>query len=326
MLLPDSRLHGRPPPRRTGTCSGSGVDTTLRATEGALLVQSKLSRGPASLSRMGKGFLEPHGMGLAAYCALPGERTTEERVLAINIGRLTRSLRYTTAAAQSARRFRSFSRTSFRMLYDLRDQGQAAGTILDVGANKGQFSAAARSLFPEAVIHSFEPLPRAAEQLRRVSSGDARWFVHEVAVTARNETATLRVNAHSQSSSLLDVGARHLKAFPTATTVDEIAVSTATLDSLLASKDLARPVLLKIDTQGTEDQVILGAERTLARVDFVLVELSFVRLYEGDSTWSHVADLLARHDFRLDRPVGLLRDPASREILQFDGLFVRSSR
>src|SRR5947209_386367 len=31
-------------------------------------------------------------------------------------------------------------------------------TLIDVGANKGQFSVVARYLFPKVVIHAFEPL------------------------------------------------------------------------------------------------------------------------------------------------------------------------
>jgi hypothetical protein len=45
-------------------------------------------------------------------------------------------------------------------------------TIIDVGAYTGQFALIARELFPNAHIHSFEPLPIAYQALVRTFSND----------------------------------------------------------------------------------------------------------------------------------------------------------
>lgn len=50
--------------------------------------------------------------------------------------------------------------------YGLRSLPEKPGTIVDIGANVGVFSAFARSLFPEAVIHAYEPVPATAEWAR----------------------------------------------------------------------------------------------------------------------------------------------------------------
>ena len=40
---------------------------------------------------------------------------------------------------------------------------KTGATIIDIGANKGQFTLAARYIFPKSKIFSFEPLPGAAK-------------------------------------------------------------------------------------------------------------------------------------------------------------------
>src|SRR5690349_24000032 len=60
-----------------------------------------------------------------------------------------------------------FSLTSFRMMTGLARQGILPRTVIDVGANVGQFAIAAAMTFPGATIYSFEPLPEAAVQLEK---------------------------------------------------------------------------------------------------------------------------------------------------------------
>lgn len=44
----------------------------------------------------------------------------------------------------------------------------APATVIDVGANKGQFSAFAHHQWPNAHIHAFEPIPDQAARYERV--------------------------------------------------------------------------------------------------------------------------------------------------------------
>lgn len=58
----------------------------------------------------------------------------------------------------------------------------AANTLLDAGANKGQFSLAFRSLRPSARIIAFEPLPEAAGTFERLFAGDESTSLQRVAL------------------------------------------------------------------------------------------------------------------------------------------------
>src|ERR1019366_7712453 len=54
-------------------------------------------------------------------------------------------------------------------------------TVLDIGANEGQFAATVRRLLPDVEIHSFEPLSEPFSKLERRQSGDRRFFASPLA-------------------------------------------------------------------------------------------------------------------------------------------------
>src|SRR5258708_7728230 len=64
-------------------------------------------------------------------------------------------------------RWKPFSITSFTMLRTLRRQGFDFRTVLDGGANIGQFARAVTEFYPDAEVISFEALPDVARTLRR---------------------------------------------------------------------------------------------------------------------------------------------------------------
>ena len=93
------------------------------------------------------------------------------------------------------------------------------------------------------------------------------------------------------------------------------------LDSI--SIDLIPPVLLKLDVQGYEAKVLAGAERTLSRCDYVIIEMSMARMYEGETEFTDLLRLMNNYGFRFLRPIGWLEHPRTGAILQMDGLFAR---
>jgi predicted RNA methylase len=64
-----------------------------------------------------------------------------------------------------------FSLTSFRLVDALRRQRIAPRTVIDVGANVGQFAVAAIRLLEPAMLYSFEPLPGIVDRLQKNVAG-----------------------------------------------------------------------------------------------------------------------------------------------------------
>ena len=61
-------------------------------------------------------------------------------------------------------------------------------------------------------------------------------------------------------------------------------------------------------------------------IDLIVLESSFQPMYEGESVFEEMMQLLASYGFRFQRPVGWLSKPGSGELLQIDCLFARDSR
>jgi FkbM family methyltransferase len=196
-------------------------------------------------------------------------------------------------------------------------------TVVDVGGHTGQFASAIRALLPHAQIFSFEPLPDCLDRLTRRLSKRGNFRGFGVALGDRAGPGNLWRSSFSESSSMLPMADLHRDAFPwSARTVPE-AVRMETLDSFLTELDLQPGVLLKLDVQGFEEKVLLGALRTLQEVQYVLVEVSFQPLYVGQASFHDVYGLLRSRGFGYAGSLGQLHSPRDGSILQADALFAR---
>lgn len=218
-----------------------------------------------------------------------------------------------------------FSFTSYCMVLGLIRQGITPRTVIDVGANVGQFAISAAKLLPGAQIYSFEPHPGCVSRLRKNTRALKNVVVFPVALGNASGKLPFFQNVNSHSSSLLPLAGSHKEAFPGAVESGTIEVAVATLDEIARDLRLEAPVLLKLDVQGYESQVLEGAAETLARVDHVLLEASFKPLYVGEKLFPEIMKQMEERGFGLLRPVGWLADPRTDEIIQMDALFSNQS-
>ncbi len=172
-------------------------------------------------------------------------------------------------------------------------------SVIDVGANRGQFALYARVRFPDADVYSLEPLRHPREQLANLFADDPRVHVIAAAAGATAGTARINVSRADDSSSLLPVTSLQTERFPGTETVDSEEVAIRTLDEVFESIELAKPVLLKLDVQGFELEALRGAEKLLGRVDTVITECSFVPFYEGQALFGEILQFLAPHGFHV---------------------------
>lgn len=196
--------------------------------------------------------------------------------------------------------------------------------VLDVGANVGQFALVARHVFPAARITSFEPLPGAADKLRTVFGSDPLHTCVPVACSDAAGSTPFHVTGADDSSSLLRVADRQVAEFPATKGVATLTVTVQRLDDALPEGALPDgPALLKIDTQGSELAVLQGAAVVLARVSHVLVEASFVELYQGQASAADVNAHLVANGFGLRCAYDVKTSRITGEPIQADLLFER---
>ncbi len=199
-----------------------------------------------------------------------------------------------------------------------------ARTVLDIGANIGQYATALRSSGYRGDIVSCEPLSDAYEHLRRRAERDPRWETVRTAVGDQSGSIEINVSANSYSSSLLPMTHAHSDAAPGSAFVAVETVPVTTVAELVGARtiDPAR-TLLKIDTQGYEAPVLDGAGDLIGRFAAVSLELSFVPLYEGQQLYDQLAGRLQEAGYLLYGIDAGFGDPRTGRMLQCDGLFVR---
>lgn len=196
-------------------------------------------------------------------------------------------------------------------------------TVIDVGANRGQFLLVAARRFPDATLLAFEPLAGPRERLRRAMPRSRPVRLFELALSDRAGTATFHVSRADDSSSLLPISDAQVSTFPGTDEVAQVTVRTARLDEVLSAEELIQPVLLKIDVQGGELGVLQGAAGVLTGIATVLVECSFAELYEGQPTTDAVVRFLRGHGFGLHSVGEVTRTAAGRPV-QADLVFERA--
>lgn len=197
-------------------------------------------------------------------------------------------------------------------------------TVIDIGANRGQFALAARHCFPEARIVSFEPLRGPGAVYRAVFANDPLAVLIETAVGPEAGDALIHVSARDDSSSLLPIAAAQTELFPGTSEVGTTTVRVSRLADHIAPKAIKTPALLKLDVQGFELQALAGCEDLLERFFWVYVECSFVELYERQSLADEVIAWLHGRNFALSGIYNTTYDRAGKAI-QGDFLFERRS-
>ena len=168
--------------------------------------------------------------------------------------------------------------------------------VADVGSAGGL---AKRWRPVERVVSPLLFEPRAGGDLRT----DGRARVFPVALGAAPGTARLNLTALGNMSSTLlpnrELLSRFRKKPQHAKVVGTTEIPVDTLDNIARAAGLAVDVL-KVDTQGSELDVLTGAEESLSSsVLFAEVEVSFMERYHGQGLLSDVQQRLGRHGFEL---------------------------
>jgi len=196
-------------------------------------------------------------------------------------------------------------------------------TVLDIGANEGQFAELIRKVLPQATICSFEPIAGCYTKLAGKFSNDRAFKAFNIAIGDKEETIEMNINDFSPSSSLLEIDDLHVQNFKhTANSVKQ-QIPVKTLDGLSAELGLVKPYMVKIDTQGYEDKVIKGGQEVLAGAEVIFVELSYRSLYKEQALFDTIYNDLVRLDFQYHGNFEELLSPVNGAVLQSDGIFIK---
>ena len=213
---------------------------------------------------------------------------------------------------------------STQILHNCRHYIPEVNTILDVGANQGQFALSAKSFYPGAGIHSFEPLPEVFHVLQQNTRKEGAINTYNFALGSTSGYLEFFQNDYSHASSALHVSSLQQKMLPQTAAEHQIRVPVKRMDELLNNIPLTPPVLLKLDVQGFEMEVLKGAKICLEKIDYLLFETSFVPMYEGEPLFDEMHNFVKELGFEFIAPVGFLQTDGL-QILQMDLLYKRKT-
>ncbi len=196
--------------------------------------------------------------------------------------------------------------------------------FFDVGAHQGEYSVALRRAFPDARITAFEPNPASFLKLRE--NTDSYGIVCEsFALGSSNKEAMLYSYAHGDAASSHATVLREV--FTAIHKQEEIVsheVRLQTLDLYCEEQEVSRIDFLKLDTEGTELEVLFGARRMLAEGRIAAVQFEFNEMNVVSKVFLRdFYEILANFDFfrvAPDRIISLGAYRPSSEIFRFQNI------
>ena len=196
-------------------------------------------------------------------------------------------------------------------------------TVIDVGANVGQFADEIRSELPGAFIYSFEPLKDCFEKLREREAKDRKFKAFNCALGEKEVPTNINRSSYSLSSSLLAMTESHKTLFPhTQESVLEI-IKVKRLDNVFRELKPEKEILIKIDTQGYEDKVITGGINAFSAARVAIIESSFIELYENQPLFDDIYEKMKPLGFAYRGALHQKINPKNGEVIFEDAIFVR---
>jgi FkbM family methyltransferase len=197
-------------------------------------------------------------------------------------------------------------------------------TIIDIGANIGEFTLIFSELFPNAKIHAFEPLPECFAQLEKRTKSFKNIYVYNIALGNKKEVKNIFQSSWHPASSFKSMTIEHKKNYPKSAINTEIPVFVEKLDEVSFNSDIKNNIFIKIDVQGFEDEVIKGGILLFKKAKVIVIEVSFLDLYKDEPQFHGIYSLLSSLEFEYK---GSLKQSMSKDksFLQADCVFVNKN-
>jgi FkbM family methyltransferase len=200
------------------------------------------------------------------------------------------------------------------------------GLALDAGAHRGEYGRILRGVGYAGPIVSYEPVAASFEELARSSADDPGWSVHRMALGSSDGETEINVSECTEFSSLRRLNARGHQQFSGARLTGRETVEVRRLDEVLAEHEpanTAAPTLLKIDTQGSDLDVLEGASGVLDRIAAIQIEAPLRPIYDGVASFDEILKALTNLGFALSRVFPVATDDRLR-LIEVDCVAVRS--
>jgi len=195
-------------------------------------------------------------------------------------------------------------------LIQMKNSGYQLKTVYDIGAFKGEWSATLKKYYHNVEIILFEGNP----EYNEILSNSGFQFFNKVLSNPGREYVDF-YNGTNSGDSYYKETTKHYD------NQTSIKLQSCTLDSIIKKKDLPWPNFIKIDTQGSELDILLGADLILNYVDLIYIECPIIKYNDGAPNISDYLEFFKSKNFI---PVDIFEIHRSENtLLQIDIMFIR---
>lgn len=224
------------------------------------------------------------------------------------------------------KRFTASASEPLRTAMLLREKG--IDLVIDIGANTGQFAESLYDFDYAGQVLSFEPVSEAHQEISQRSQPYAKWTIAErMAIGEEDGEIEFNITDDTQFSSVLPIEDTFAAHNTKSSIVKKEMLPIHRLDTIISQyvPDWeSRNILLKVDTQGYEQQVLNGAQAVLAKARGIKIEIPVYKIYQqAQLDFYGTLDLVREEGFQpysfhiegVDLPTG--------RVNTMDGLFFR---
>lgn len=198
------------------------------------------------------------------------------------------------------------------VIQTLTSKGYNINSVFDIGANKGTWTLQYEKLLPQATFHLFEANP-AHPRPARLSQKHS-WFNAVLSSPETTEVEFYGISGTGDSYYKEDTQA-YQSCVP-------IKLPTTTLSAIVHKYSLPLPQLIKLDTQGSELDILKGAADVISHVDILMTEMAVLPYNKGAPTFDQYMSTLTHLGFV---PVGVERvHQADNIVIQLDMVFLKT--
>lgn len=194
---------------------------------------------------------------------------------------------------------RLFKRNNFKTIEgDLSEIfGNKVNIIFDIGAHHGNTVDTYSKCFPSSTIYAFEPYPDSFNIITKRFRSNRSVIPIPAAMGDKTGEAFLNI---SEWTNLNSMQLPNERAWGFSET-KRISVKIDTLDHFMEENQIQHIDILKLDVQGFEKQVLLGAPRVLSRqaIDAIVVEFQIIPLYQGHTLYFEIAGIMKQYGYDL---------------------------
>jgi FkbM family methyltransferase len=198
--------------------------------------------------------------------------------------------------------------------------------VIDVGGNIGWYGEFLRAIGYDGRIVSFEPVSDSFAELGERAAADPHWTAHRLAIGSTTGAVTMNVASNRLFSSVREPSSEGAALFPDDEQIErQEEVELRRVDDVFADcvAGIVDPrVHLKSHAQGSDLEVIRGANGSLDRIHSLQLYVALQRIYDGMPTHRESFELVEGLGFAVTGLFPVTRDDGFR-VIEYDCICVR---